>query len=133
MDGFAYQKRQLLGHRRQEPCDRAGFRETVELSRNMPPMGSRVPSGCFPHSFDYSSGLTLQDPYYTHGLSTLGDSKTASAPSSEGVAGGPTLLQAAASESSLPTEKGMRFERNFVSERSSGSRSRRQPALQLQV
>ncbi len=41
-----------------------GYSKMLNEIRAQPPAGSRVGSGKFPHSFDYSGGKCLQDSYF---------------------------------------------------------------------
>ncbi|CAD7960227.1 unnamed protein product [Amoebophrya sp. A120] len=59
----AYQRRQLMGRRRQK--EEIDFTDTLETVRAQPAAGSVVPSGKYPNSFDFSGGKSLQDRFFT--------------------------------------------------------------------
>lgn len=82
---WQYQKRQLLRDRETTAQARHASLmanpdmqmsktspEAVWKQMTRPPAGSRVPSGSFPHSFGYSNGLVLEDPYYDRILAPAG-------------------------------------------------------------
>lgn len=72
VESKAYQRCQLMGTRRQR--DEQGFSDKLAAIRAQPPAGSRLGSGAFPHSFDFSAGKCLQDVFY---LSHFGENSSA--------------------------------------------------------
>ncbi|CAD7940136.1 unnamed protein product [Amoebophrya sp. A25] len=59
----AYQRRQLFGQRRQR--EENDFGKLLQKVRDEPAAGSVLPGGKYPNSFDFSSGLSLQDRFHT--------------------------------------------------------------------
>mmetsp|Transcript_28292 Transcript_28292/g.71799 ORF Transcript_28292/g.71799 Transcript_28292/m.71799 type:complete len:208 (+) Transcript_28292:113-736(+) len=59
----AYQRRQLMGIRRQK--EEIDFTHTLENVRAQAAAGSVLAGGKYPNSFDFSGGKCLQDRFYT--------------------------------------------------------------------
>jgi hypothetical protein len=89
---WQYQKRQLLRDRETTAQARhASLMASPDMQMSktspeaiwkqmlQPPAGSRVPSGAFPHSFGFSNGLVLEDPYYDRILAPSARSASANA------------------------------------------------------